>query len=169
MKICEHFMNQFENKNPGHHNDWTPFHEAAKFGQLEVCKLFVEKIEETNPRTIDGVTVLHAAAYGGHSDVYEFLMEKFEEKNPSSIDGCTPLHTAAANGSLEICEMILKNIQDIRGVLVEWNGKTPLALASDNEHIICMLLINYHMQSLISKDLGYYQESVPLYFVPFYY
>ena len=26
-------------------------------------------------------------------------------------------------------------------LLVEWNGKTPLVLASDNEHIICMLAI----------------------------
>ena len=85
-------------------------------------------------------------------------------KNPSSNDGLTPLHTAAENGDLEISEMILKNIHDIKGVLVEWNGKTPLVLASDNEHIICMLLINSHMQSLILKNLGYYQESVPLYF-----
>ena len=169
VKICELFMNLFENKNPGQHNGWTPFHEAAWFGQLEVCKLFMEEIEETNPKRNDGATVLHAAAYGGHSNVYEFLMNKFDDKNPSCNDGLTPLHTAAANGHVEICEMILKNIQDIKGVLVEWNGKTPLVLASDNEHIICMLLINSHLQSLILKDLGYYQESVPVCFVPFYY
>ena len=124
-------------------------------------------IDETNPLTIDGVTVLHAAALGGYSIVYEFLMKKFSNKNPSAIDGWTPLHAAAANGHLEVCEMILKNIQDIQGVMVECNGKTPLALASDYKHLICMLLINSHVQSLILKDIQdnpYYRgiEVVPI-------
>jgi hypothetical protein len=126
------------------HNGWTPFHEAARYGQLEVCKL-----EETNPISNDGLTVLHAAAYGGHSNTYEFLMEKFNDKNPQTNVGWTPLHAAAEHGHLEVCALILKNIQTIKGLMVQCNGKTPLTLASENEHFICMLGINSHLQSLL--------------------
>ena len=95
------------------------------------------------------------------------LMKKFSNTNPSAIDGWTPLHAAASHGHLEVCEMILKNIQDIQGVMVECNGETPLALASDYRHLICMLLINSHIQSLILKDIQdnpYYRgiEVVPI-------
>ena len=63
--------------------------------------------------------------------------------------------------------MILKNITDIQDVMVEYNGKTPLALASDNGHLICMLIINSHVQSLILKgiqDNPYYRgvEVIPI-------
>lgn len=83
-------MDLLENKNPSQHDGWTPFHEAAWFGQLEVCKLFMKEIEKINPKRNDGDTVLHTAAYGGHSNVYEFLMSKFNDKNPSPNDGLTP-------------------------------------------------------------------------------
>lgn len=153
IEICKFFLKHLGNKNPGLNNGWTPFLEAAQFGQLEVCKPFMEEIDETNPITNDGITVLHAAAIGGYSNVYEFLMKKFSDTNPSTIDGWTPLHAATAHGHLEVCEMILQNIQDIQGIMVECNGKTPLALASDYKHLICMLLINSHIQSLVLKDI----------------
>ena len=59
LKICEFFINQLTDKNPGQ-NGWTPFHEAARSGKLDVCKLFMEKLEETNPISNNGLTVLYA-------------------------------------------------------------------------------------------------------------
>ena len=148
LKICEFFINQLTDKNPGQ-NGWTPFHEAARSGKLDVCKLFMEKLEETNPISNNGLTVLHAAAHGGHANVYEFLMEKFDDKNPQTNGGWTPLHIAAQHGHLEVCALILKNIQTIKGLMVQCNGKTPLALASENERFMCMLGINSRLQSLL--------------------
>ena len=153
LKICEFFINQLTDKNPGQ-NGWTPFHEAARSGKLDVCKLFMEKLEETNPISNNGLTVLHAAAHGGHANVYEFLMEKFDDKNPQTNGGWTPLHIAAQHGHLEVCALILKNIQTIKGLMVQCNGKTPLTLASENEHFMCMLGINSRLQSLLLYHTG---------------
>ena len=114
----------------------------------------MEKLEEINPISNDGLTVLHAAAHGGYANAYEFLMEKFDDKNPQANSGWTPLHIAAQHGHLEVCALISKNIQTIKGFMVQCNGKTPLALASENEHFMCMLGINSHLQSLLLIHTG---------------
>ena len=62
-------MDYLEDKNPGKHNGWTPFHFAAKNGHIKTCKLIMDCLKNKNPSTNGGSTPLHFAADNGHLKV----------------------------------------------------------------------------------------------------
>ena len=59
-------MFRFEDKNPLDQNGRTPFHYAAKSGQLDICKAFVANLDDINQADQDGDTPLTLARENNH-------------------------------------------------------------------------------------------------------
>ena len=109
---------------------WTPFHIAAEFGNLDLYQFITEKSENKNEARIDGVTPLHLAAEFGHFSVCEFILQYAINQNPEDNLGWTPLHWSAQNGHLEVCKIILDKIHDKNPEDID--GMTPLHCAALN-------------------------------------
>ena len=140
LKIVKYVMTGLYNKHPQDINGFTPLHYAANNGQLHVVEFIMYGLENKNPRNIYGDTPLHLAAFNGHLKVVEYIMAVIANKNPRSLDGFTPLHGAAYWGHWKVCELMLRNISD---KTPKWNGKSPLALASGENHsLVCMLFMD---------------------------
>ena len=59
-------MENLENMNTGNKRGKTPFHVAAKRGQLTICKLMIKSIDNNIPSDKYGITHFHIAAELGH-------------------------------------------------------------------------------------------------------
>ena len=139
LGIVNFIMTRIEDKYPQESRGNVPLHYAAYFGHLHVVEFIMDGLENKNPRNILGATPLHQAAFMGHIKIVEYIMAVIEDKNPRCPDGYTPLHGAAYNGHWKVCELILRNISDKSP---RWNGKSPLALASENNHsLVCQVFM----------------------------
>ena len=137
-------MTRIEDKYPRDRLGNLPLHYAAYFGHFHVVEFIMDRLENINPRNIFGTTPLHQAAFMGHRKVVEYIMAAIEDKNPRSPDGYTPLHGAAYSGHWKVCELILRNISDKSS---KWNGKSPLALASENNHsLVCQVFMEERIE-----------------------
>ena len=137
-----------KDKNPKCKVGWTPLHSAAYYGHLNICEMIIDSGEEKNLEDLQRRTPLTLAFKNEQVDVCMLLLTKFENKNPIIDDstgnnnGNTALHEAAKKGYLEMCELILKNVEDKNPQ--NTIGKTPLTLASENDHInVCILICHY--------------------------
>ena len=57
--------NEVEDKNSKNENGDTPFHVAAKLGNLEICQIILDVIKERFPMNKDGNTPFELAALQG--------------------------------------------------------------------------------------------------------
>ena len=86
LDVCQHFLENLNDKNPTTKSkEWTPFHFAADFGQLEVCKLMIQNGVNIDSTSKKNETALHMAARNGHLDVCRFLIQSGAEKNLRNI------------------------------------------------------------------------------------
>ena len=144
LDIVIFFMTRIEDRYPQDRWGNVPLHYAAYFGHFHVVEFIMGGQENKNPRNINGMTSMHRAAFKGHIKVVEYIMAVIEDKNPRCPDGYTPLHAAAFSGHWKVCEMILRNISDNSP---RWNGKSPLALASENNHsLVCQVFMEEKME-----------------------
>ena len=127
LAICNFFIENLQDKNPGNNAGDTPLHRAAHKGHLEICKLIIENVQNKNPGSNIGNTPLHAAAERGHLDVCKLILESLQKENLGSIQptfavdgqicklnienpmndfGYTPFDMAEGFGRSEVCEYI---------------------------------------------------------------
>ena len=90
LEIFKLIFDNVEDKEPKDKDGRTPFHHAAKYGNLEVCKLIIGETENKNPSDSAGWTPLHCAAQNGHEEICELIASKVVDKNPRACDGTTP-------------------------------------------------------------------------------
>ena len=65
LEIFKLIFDNVQDKEPKDKDGRTPFHHAAKYGNLEVCKLIIGETENKNPTDSAGWTPLHCAAQTG--------------------------------------------------------------------------------------------------------
>ena len=121
--------------------DWSPFHLAAGFGNLELYKWIEEKVGELQLlQNSKQTTPLHLSAYHGRLEIFKHLVKKSSDKNPKNKFDVTPLHLAATNGHFDICKLLITNASDKNPR--DTNGRTPLhAAAFGNFLDICKFLV----------------------------
>ena len=138
--------------------DWSPFHLAAAFGNLELYKWIEEKLGELQLlQNSKQTTPLHLSAYHGKLEIFKHLVKKSSAKNPKNKFGVTPLHLAATNGHFDICKLLITNVSDKNPR--DTNGRTPLhAAAFGNFLDICAFLID----NIIDKNPSDYNMLTPL-------
>ena len=96
----------------------TPFHFAAKQGQLAVCQVMLERLSDKNPATdANGLTPLHYAAESGHVEVCKLIMDNLVDKNPFCKNRTTPLSRATNGGKSEVCQLYHENGYSSTGLL----------------------------------------------------
>ena len=141
------------NKNPANlgliGEEETPYHFAAKSGQLAVCQLFLDNLSDKNPGTKAMVTPLHKAAWNGHLEVCKLIMDNLIDKNPANAYPRqeTPYHYAARKGHLAVCQLFYDNLSDKNPATPD--GLTPLHYAAENGHVeVCKLI----MKNLVDKN-----------------
>ena len=125
--------------------DWTPFHLAAAYGDLN----FYRKVSKLvfHARNLTRITPIHLAGYyGSNPDVFRFLLENTNEKHPVDNFNCRPLHFAAMKGHVEKCQLIFSDLgfDDSSECpnCKDMCGRTPLHLAAENGHLeVCRLFI----------------------------
>ena len=126
--------------------DWSPFHLAAAFGNLELYKWIEEKCRELpliecSSNIVHMYTPIHLSADHGNLEVIKYLLKKSVNKNPGNNGGVTPLHLAARNGQFDMCIMLIANISGEKNPR-DSNGRTPLHEAAYQGYLdICKLLI----------------------------
>ena len=131
-------MDNVTDKNPVNSNDGeTPFHFAAKHGQLAICQLMLENLSTTqaigkwkigpnkNPgNKINGLTPLHYAAESGYVEVCKLIMKNLVNKHPRCKNGSTPLSRAMYSGKMEVCLLFheFKRCLKCKGGIVNWKS-----------------------------------------------
>mgnify|MGYP002045167338 FL=1 len=90
LEIFKLIFDNVQDKEPKDKDGRTPFHHAAKYGNLEVCKLIIGETENKNPSDSAGWTPLHCAAQNGHEEIYNLIASQVVDKNPRACDGTTP-------------------------------------------------------------------------------
>ena len=112
-----------------------PLYVAARNDHGEVVRLLLED-SEVNPFEATynpgGFTPLHAAAQFNATTALEALLDDGRLPiNGLSDEGCTPLFYAAQDGALRAVKVLLRHGADAS---IEWKGKTPADIASQNGH-----------------------------------
>ena len=88
-----------------------------------------------------GIPLLYFPVIRGNYEIAEFLREHGADVN-AGTGANTPLHGAVTFDQPEMVNWLLKNGADCHAI--DYNGKTPLALAEENNQVeIAALLRNY--------------------------
>ena len=111
LKICQHIIDRFDDKNPKDLNEETPLHWAASKNHFEVCKLILENVSDRNPKDVRHITPLHMAAAAKNLELCKLILLNEVDENPRDTRGNTPLD-GATSGSFDICKYILDKVSD---------------------------------------------------------
>ena len=136
--------------------DWSPFHLAASFGNLELYKWMEEKCRELP--LIESFehmnSPVHMSADNGSLEIIKYLLKKLVNKNPRNKKGATPLHFAARNGNFDICLLLIANIGNEKNPRDNF-GITPLHAAAYQGYLnICKVLVYNTTNKNPSDDRG---------------
>ena len=121
------------------HLEWTPLHEAAKYGSYEMTKLLIKRGADLDPTDINGETPLHRAAIYGQEGVTHYLIEKGANVNAITEGGTTPLHWAARS-NFRITHLLIGKGAELN--VRNNDGETPLHWAVERHTKATGLLID---------------------------
>lgn len=106
--------------------DWTPLHEAARFGRPDIVRFFLDKGADVKARTESGgCTPLHLAM---SAEVAKLLLQKGADVNARDHYGFTPLHSAVNMERAEVVKLLLEKGADVDAK--DLDGDTPLLAAA---------------------------------------
>ncbi len=135
----------------------SPFHLAARNGDLEAVRLFLsDPFLDPNILNANRATPLHLAAQNGHTDIVITLLAD-QRLNPNALagNGVSPLHLASQNGHIDIVRILLSDSR-VDPNVANANGVTPLYSASQSGKIgvVKMLLADLRVNPLILANGG---------------
>ncbi|CAE7946501.1 ANKRD12 [Symbiodinium sp. KB8] len=107
----------------------TELHVAARQGDVKALKRLVASDTDVDKADVDLYTPLHRACDRKDAACVELLLGAQADPNVShpGLDGWTPLHLAAWRDSRPCAALLLEARAD--PAVLDWYGKTPLALA----------------------------------------
>ena len=130
---------------------WTPFHFAARYGQVMTVEVLLMHHADTNARDGHMWTALHHASCGGHSKVAQLLLEHGADINSKNKLGITPLCLLLMyRANLETAQLLLEHGADpcIRGD----NGCDSLYMALEQGHQGLVQLLLKHGADPNNRD-----------------
>lgn len=121
----------------------TPFHVAAREGDLETVRLHLKEGVPADVRDVDGNTALHRAARDGRLAIAQVLLDYRADPDAKTGTGWTPLHLALRANQADITELLLRYNADPN--LPNPDGLTPLhvAVLKDNEQMVRHLMTEW--------------------------
>ena len=135
-----------------HHNS-TVLMLAARFGHAEIIRLLLDRGADITIRDRQGYNPLMIALKYGSFDVIRLFLDKGAVVNESDYyHGMTPLMLAAKIGNAEAVRLLLE-----RGARINAENndhQTPLMIASENEHVEIVQLIQEKIDSLAGEVVG---------------
>ena len=160
LTLFQYTLKRMKIQNPKDGDGVTPLHIAAQLNSLVITKQILKKMNDEIPRDDAGMTPHHYAALNGDLVTFRTLFNHFTDKIQQSngvtplyyaieygkLDVCKfiiknscqlslqeePLHIAAEKGHLDVCKLLFKNMDDKNPQ--NSDGKTPLQIASENNH-----------------------------------
>ena len=136
---------------------WTPFHRAARNGNLEELRRLLREGADVDSRNNRGETALHIASIWGRVEaVRELLSGHGRAANANlqeGVDGLTPLHMAVHCGHAAVVRALIREggaVLDLRSNL----GETPLHEAvSEGVSLRGQVLVDV-VRGLLSVESG---------------
>lgn len=121
----------------------TPFHMAAREGDLETVRQHLKDGVPADVRDVDGNTALHRAARDGRLAIAQVLLDYQADPDATTGTGWTPLHLALRANQAEMVELLLRYSADPN--LPNPEGLPPLhvAVLKDNEQIVRHLMTEW--------------------------
>ena len=160
LTLFQYTLKRMKIQNPKDGDGVTPLHIAAQLNSLVITKQILKKMNDEIPRDDAGMTPHHYAALNGDLVTFRTLFNHFTDKIQQSngvtplyyaveygkLDVCKfilanssqlslqeePLHIAAEKGHLDVCKLLFKNMDEKNPQ--NSDGKTPLQIASENNH-----------------------------------
>ena len=125
--------------------EWTPLHDAARYGHVEIARLLLQNGADVNAKSKYDTTPLRCSAENGHVDILHLLVENGSDLEAEDDSGWRALHKSALFGHLPfVKELITRYHVDINSR--DNHGKTALSIAiydlyyDDNKNIISEFL-----------------------------
>jgi len=124
---------------------FQPLGLAAFFGHVDIVEFLLDKGALVNSPSHNPMRVmpLHSAIASRRTEIVKLLLEHGADVNPAQADDFTPLHEAAQNGMLEVTQWLIDRGAVINPRLSS-SGKTPLALAIEQQHDDVRDLLKQH-------------------------
>jgi len=116
---------------------------AAMLGRTDqVAAFLLTDPEHSKARGAHGLPVMYFPAIRGHQEIAALLLDKGAEIN-AGAGGNTALHGAVLFGQVEMVRWLLEHTADPS--LLDYNGKTALELARENNQAAIVGLLEAHM------------------------
>jgi len=114
-------------------NNYTGFHLACAFDQLNVVEFLVEQGIDMNGVTENGgYTGFHLACSRGSLNVVEFLVQRNFDMNTVDDNGLTGFYCACSHGHLNVVQFLVEKNCDMNGCKY---GYTVFHVACSNGHL----------------------------------
>nr|DAD43357.1 TPA_asm: hypothetical protein HUJ06_001587 [Nelumbo nucifera] len=163
MEKQQSFHEQRKSKeSPGKRGD-SPFHLAARVGNLTKVREFLQECDSGNlkdllsKKNFNGETALYAAAENGHAEVVSELLKYLDLETASlPANNCLDsFHVAAKQGHVEVLKELLNSFPHL-AMTTDAANSTALHTASSQGHIgvVNLLLENDSNLAKIAKSNG---------------
>ena len=109
-----------------------PLSVAAQQGNEAVLRVLIEAGADVNHADVHGVTALFIATYNGHESSVRVLAKAGADVDKAKSNTVTPLFAAAMKGNKGMVRVLIEAGADVNKIA---NGRTPLYVACQNEHL----------------------------------
>ena len=136
----------------------TPLHLASTMGHTSVIEELIRCTDlQTNAVMENNKTALYIAVTERHANTAKLLLSAGANPNIPDSNNQYPIHWAAVNGTMDIMLDLLHYNADANML---FNGKTPLILAIQNDHLnIALEMIK---SDKVNPDIGDFKGFTPL-------